>query len=140
MDEAPVLSGPLNSSPADVPDLFFHASAYSREVQRATAAREWERGPWQTALLLDKYLSADPWALGHPDLVQYCELGWVEPVPDDPAAFRVTIWDLTLTDGIAVTLAVDAGTPGQQARQMASFLTGTPRDLWPVTGRVRRDG
>jgi len=47
-------------APVPVPDMLFDAQQYTAEVQRATAAREWESVPWQTALLLHSYLRESP--------------------------------------------------------------------------------
>jgi hypothetical protein len=49
-----------NWSPLSVRDLAFDASQYTAEVNRATAAREWESEAWQAALLLRAHLLGDP--------------------------------------------------------------------------------
>lgn len=133
MDDAPVLAGYYQSSPAGLPDIAFDARQYTTEVRRAAAARDWDSVPWRAALLLDRLLGADPWSLGSPFDPGPRNLGWVEPDPVDPARFRITLWEDSLDDGIVITLTPRPGPPEDQARQMADLLATTPASQWPVT-------
>lgn len=108
--------------------LVFDAAQYRAEVQRASTERAWEAEPWQTALLLDQYLSADPGALGGT-----WNLGWAEPHGEATGMFSVTLWDDHYDHGLIVDLAADSDTPEKRARQMADFLMTTPQDRWPRT-------
>jgi hypothetical protein len=105
----------------------FDAAQYQAEVQRASTEREWEAEPWQTALLLDEYLTAEPDALGA------WKLGWAEPAGEGTGKFSVTLWDDHHDHGLVVDLAASPGTPGQRARQMADILMTTPPHQWPRT-------
>jgi hypothetical protein len=136
VDQAPVIEqGPLTQSwTIDVPDLMFDAGQYTTEVQRASAAREWESDRWRTALILDDYLSSDPLALGNSR-----ELGWVEPEEESTGRFSITILDETLESGLVVSLVPTSGTPQERARKMADFLMNTPEQQWPVQRRIHLD-
>jgi hypothetical protein len=116
--------------------LVFDAAQYRAEVQRASTERAWEAEPWQTALLLDHYLSAGPGALGGT-----WNLGWAEPHAQATGMFSVTLWDDHCHHGLVVDLAASPGTPEERARQMADFLITTPQDRWPGTrSKPPRDG
>jgi hypothetical protein len=126
IDEAPILElYPAQSTSLSVPEQIFDARQYSGEVMRISAAREWEAPPWRTALLLDDYLSADPWSLGQ------WQLGWVEPVQSEADAYSVTCWDENVETGIITIIKPRPGTPEQRAREMADFLIATPTNRWP---------
>ncbi len=91
MDDVPVINedqdGLLSRHPVDVPDLAFDAAQYIAEVQRASAAGEWESDRWRTALLADQYLSPDRrWSLAGGGW----DLGWIEPADEDGTQFTVT--------------------------------------------------
>lgn len=113
--------------------LVFDAAQYRAEVQRATTERAWEAEPWQTALLLDQYLSAHSWALGGT-----WKLGWAEPHGEATGMVSVTFWDDDCDHGLTVDLAPGSGTPEQRARQMADFLMTTPPHQWPRTHPTQR--
>jgi len=121
------------SEPAEFPDLVFDEAEYVTEVQRVSAAREWESDRWKTALLLDEYLHpSHPWSIGE-DLYP----GWAEPQDNNGDAFLVVLWDENEDHGVAVTLTAGPGSPEQRVRSMADFLMTTPTDRWPVIRRMR---
>jgi hypothetical protein len=132
IDDAPLVKDDptVIGEPIDLPDVWFDATQYIAEVRRVTAEREWESGPWRTALLLDQALSADPWALG-----AEWHLGWVEP--QGANALNLTCWDVNIDHGIVVTLVPGPGTPEERARIMAEYRISHPSDQWPVTRHVR---
>jgi hypothetical protein len=109
----------------------FDAAQYRAEVQRVSTERAWEAEPWQTALLLDQRLSADPGALGA------WNLGWAEPHGEVTSMFSVTLWDDHCDRGL-VDLTADSGTPERRARQMADCLLTIPSHQWPRTRPTRR--
>ena len=94
--------------------------------------RAWKAEPWQTALLLDQYLSADPGAL--------CpwNLGWAEPHGEATGMFSVTLWDDHCDRGLVVDLVAGSGTPERRARQMADSLLTIPSHQWPRTRPTQR--
>jgi hypothetical protein len=122
----------------DFPDLMFDAGQYTTQVRHVSAQREWESGPWRTALLTDQLLSANPWTLGDPRLTRFCELGSVQPDPTEPDSFCVTIWDINLQAAIVVSLRPRPGTPEEQASQMAGYLASAPADQWPVIEQIHQ--
>jgi hypothetical protein len=135
--------GADSGTPVQIPDLAFDAGQHTAEVRRATAAREWESGAWQTALLLEQYVaeylqqSIDlrVWESA-PD--RDWELCFAEPDSEEPGRFLVTYWDPCLDEVIIVALTAGHGTPEDRARKMAGFLQDTPADRWPVAQRSRR--
>lgn len=110
----------------------FDAAQYRAEVQRVSTERAWKAEPWQTALLLDQYLSADPGAL--------CpwNLGWAEPHGEATGMFSVTLWDDHCDRGLVVDLVAGSGTPERRARQMADSLLTIPSHQWPRTRPTQR--
>jgi hypothetical protein len=124
---------PDASKPAEFPDLVFDEAQYITEVQRVSAAREWESDRWRTALLLAEYLHpGHPWSIGQ-DLYP----GWAEPRDANGDGFLVVLWGENEDHGVAVTLAAGPGSPEQRARSMADVLMTTPTDHWPVIRRMR---
>lgn len=119
-------------TPAALPDLAFDARQYTAEVQRATAAREWDSDGWQTALLLRAWLREDPLAPGDD-----WELGFTEPDREDPGRYHVTYWTADLSAMTTVSLTAGSGTPGQQAQAMFDYLLAIPTARWPATQYLR---
>jgi hypothetical protein len=119
-------------SPVDIPDLVFDARQYTAEVRRATAAREWESDPWQTALLLRAYLRDDPLTPGGE-----WELGFTEPDRDQAGRYLITYWTEDLQAVTAVSVTAGPGTPEQKAGTMYDYLLATPTARWPSTRHIR---
>jgi hypothetical protein len=99
-------------SPLELPDLVFDARQYTAEVQRATAAREWESDAWQAALLLRTYLLGDPLTSGD-ELTpgDNWEVGFTQPDRGDGQHYRITNWTEDLQAEATVTLTAEPGPP-----------------------------
>lgn len=116
-------------SPVPLPDLAFDARQYTAEVQRATAAREWDSAPWQTALLLLACLRDEPLTPGH-----QWDLGFTEPDREHPGRYRVTYWTADLHAVTTVSLTTGPRTAGHGRPGCATALG---RERWQVRRRSR---
>ncbi len=117
-----------------LPDQVFDVSQYTAEVRRATAAREWESGPWQTALLLRTYLRDGRLTLG-----DEWELGFTEPDGEHARQYRITYWTEDLSAVATVSLTARPGSAEQQARTMYDYLVTTPAARWPSAHHISAD-
>jgi hypothetical protein len=121
-----------SQSPVALPDLVFDARQYTAEVQRATAARAWESGPWRTAVLLHGYLRDYALTPG-----EEWEGGFAEPDGQHAQQYRITYWTEDLQTVATVSLTAAPGQPEQQARMMYDSLRATPTSRWPLVQHAR---
>jgi hypothetical protein len=125
-------------SPLGLPDLVFDARQYTAEVERVTAAREWESDAWQAALLLRAYLLGGPQTPGD-ELTPggEWEVGFTEPGRHHGQRYHVTYWNTDDRTVATVTLTAESGPPELQARAMYDYLLGKPAASWPCTVTTR---
>jgi len=110
--------------------LVFDATQYRAEVQRASTERAWEAEPWQTALLLDQYLSAHSGALGGT-----WNLGWAEPHGEATGMFSVTLWD-DHRDADSSLTCRQPWMPEERVRRMADLRRPPPGQIIPSQRRT----
>lgn len=120
---------PTGGSVHALPDLEFDAAEYRQEVERAAADRGWETAERRTARLLFESLARIDLRFAE----QGYWRGWVAPHWNEPGKFHVEF--IGPRGQVLVALVPTAGTPEEQADEMAQFMLSTEPDQWNIEVR-----